>query len=167
MKRILIIFLLFSLFGCQKLNEELDKVSGDIDQLEEQTIATINEQTTSINQDISALHSVQAAFQGEISSLKKDVAELETTMQTLRNERSRLLGEIEKLEEDAASIREDISDASNNINNHITWQGISLPHAARAAFTAKGRPPQQGTCILVTVMERILLRRKISVSFSA
>ena len=119
MKRILIIFLLFSLFGCQRLNEELDKVSGDIDQLEEQTIATINEQTTSINQDISALHSVQAAFQGEISSLKKDVAELETTMQTLRNERSRLLGEIEKLEEDAASVREDISDASNNINNNI------------------------------------------------
>ena len=119
MKSILIIFLLFSLFGCQKLNEELDKVSGDIGQLEEQTIATINEQTTSINQDISALHSVQAAFQGEISSLKKDVAELETTMQTLRNERSRLLGEIEKLEEDAASVREDISDASNNINNHI------------------------------------------------
>ena len=119
MKRILIIFLLFSLFGCQKLNEELDKVSGDIDQLEEQTIASINEQTTSINQDISALHSVQAAFQGEISSLKKDVAELETMMQTLRNERSRLLGEIEKLEEDAASVREDISDASNNINNHI------------------------------------------------
>ena len=119
MKRILIIFLLFSLFGCQKLNEELDKVSGDIDQLEEQTIAIINEQTTSINQDISALHSVQTAFQSEISSLKKDVAELETTMQTLRNERSRLLGEIEKLEEDAASVREDISDASNNINNHI------------------------------------------------
>ena len=120
MKRCSIILLfLLSIFSCQKLNEELDKASSNIDLLEEQTITTINEQITSINQDISALHSVQAAFQSEISSLKKDIAELETAMQTLRNERSRLLGEIEKLEENAASVRDDISDASSDINNNI------------------------------------------------
>ena len=120
MKRCSIILLfLLSLFSCQKLNEELDKASSNIDLLEEQTITTINEQITSINQDISALHSVQAAFQSEISSLKKDIAELETAMQTLRNERSRLLGEIEKLEENAASVRDDLSDASSDINNNI------------------------------------------------
>ncbi len=120
MKRSSIILLsLLSLFSCQKLNEELDKASSNIELLEEQTISTINEQITSINQDISALHSVQAAFQNEISSLKKDIAELETAMQTLRNERSRLLGEIEKLEEDAASLRDDISNASSDINNNI------------------------------------------------
>ena len=44
--------------------------------------------------------------------------------------------------------------------------GMALPLFSTAFFTAKGRPPQQGTVIRTTVMERMLCSRNTSVSFS-
>lgn len=48
-----------------------------------------------------------------------------------------------------------------------TCKGISFPELDRAIFTARSRPPQQGTSIRRTVTERMLLVLKIWVSFSA
>ena len=44
-------------------------------------------------------------------------------------------------------------------------RGMFLPEASRAFFTAKGRPPQQGTCIRKTVTLRISLFSKMAESF--
>lgn len=47
-----------------------------------------------------------------------------------------------------------------------TSRGMSFPLARRAFFTMASRPPQQGTCILATVMLLMSLLRNISASFS-
>ena len=47
-----------------------------------------------------------------------------------------------------------------------TCRGMAFPQRLRACLTAHSSPPQQGTSMRVRVMLRMLLRVKISVSFS-
>lgn len=48
-----------------------------------------------------------------------------------------------------------------------TFHAMNLPQAYSALFTAFSMPPQQGTSIRTTVMLRMLLLLRISVSFPA
>lgn len=83
MKRLLVLFVVaFGLMGCEKINQQFAEINSRLDKIENNTIASINQQISSINNSINLLQDTDKEIKGYITNLQTVDAELQKSLNT-------------------------------------------------------------------------------------
>ena len=109
----------FMLLGCSKINDRIDELSGRVDNLENTTLPTIEEQIESIQKTLPQLQQADSEIKDYIISLQDKVSTLEQSVSDLDDK-------IDALEQEVQS---DISDVLAQLNSYkpVSYTHLTLP----------------------------------------
>lgn len=109
MKKLLSLLLCgFLLLGCSKINDRIDELSGRVDNLENTTLPTIEEQIESIQKTLPQLQQADSEIKDYIITLQDKVSTLEQSVSDLDDK-------IDALEQ---TVQSDISDVLAQLNSY-------------------------------------------------